>query len=39
VSRPDGVANRPSEGGWPVAGELDGDLPSVARFSVQGRVV
>jgi hypothetical protein len=39
ASRPDGVANRPSEGGWPVAGELDGGLPPVARFSVQGRVV
>jgi hypothetical protein len=36
--RPDGVANRPSEGEGPVAGELDGGLPSVARFSVQGGV-
>jgi hypothetical protein len=33
------VANRPSEGEGPVAGELDGGLPQVARFSVQGRVV
>jgi hypothetical protein len=32
--RPDGVANRPSEGEGPVAGELDGGLPPVARFSV-----
>jgi hypothetical protein len=38
-SRPDGVANRPSEGEGPVAGELDGGLPPVARFSVQGKVV
>ena len=37
--RPDGVANRPSEGEGPVAGELDGGLPPVARFSIQGRVV
>jgi hypothetical protein len=34
-----GLANRPSEGEGPVAGELDGGLPPVARFSVQGRVV
>jgi hypothetical protein len=34
--RPDGMANRPSEGEGPVAGELDGGLPPVARFSVQG---
>jgi hypothetical protein len=33
------MANRPSEGVGPVAGELDGGLPPVARFSVQGRVV
>jgi hypothetical protein len=39
ASRADGVANRPSEGEGPVAGELDGGLPPVARFSVQGRVV
>jgi hypothetical protein len=39
ASRPDGMANRPSEGVGPVAGELDGGLPPVARFSVQGRVV
>jgi hypothetical protein len=39
ASRPDGVANRPSEGEGPVAGELDDGLPPVARFSVQGRVV
>jgi hypothetical protein len=32
-------ANRPSEGEGPVAGGLDGGLPPVARFSVQGRVV
>jgi hypothetical protein len=37
--RPDGVANRSSEGEGPVAGELDGGLPPVARFSIQGRVV
>jgi hypothetical protein len=37
--RPDDVANRPSEGEGPVAGELDGGLPPVARFLVQGRVV
>jgi hypothetical protein len=39
ASRPDGVANRPSEGVGPVTSELDGGLPPVARFSVQGRVV
>jgi hypothetical protein len=39
ASRPDGVANRPSEGEGPVAGELDGGLPPVARFLVRGRVV
>jgi hypothetical protein len=32
-------ANWPSEGEGPVAGELDGDLPPVALFLVQGRVV
>jgi hypothetical protein len=32
-------ANRPSEGEGPVAGGLDGGLPPVARFLVQGRVV
>jgi hypothetical protein len=32
-------ANRPSEGEGSVAGGLDGGLPPVARFSVQGRVV
>jgi hypothetical protein len=37
--QPDGMANRPSEGEGPVAGELDDGLPPVARFSVQGRVV
>jgi hypothetical protein len=37
--RPDGVANRSSEGEGPVAGELDGGLPPMARFSVQGMVV
>jgi hypothetical protein len=32
-------ANRSSGGERPVAGGLDGGLPPVARFSVQGRVV
>jgi hypothetical protein len=32
-------ANRPSGGERPVAGGLDGGLPPMARFSVQGRVV
>jgi hypothetical protein len=32
-------ANWPSEGEGPVAGGLDGGLPPVARFLVQGRVV
>jgi hypothetical protein len=32
-------ANRPSEGEGLVAGRLDGGLPPVARFSVQGMVV
>jgi hypothetical protein len=32
-------ANRPSEGEGPAAGGLDGGLPPVTRFSVQGRVV
>jgi hypothetical protein len=37
--RPDGMANRPSEGEGPFSGELDGGLLPVARFSVQGGVV
>jgi hypothetical protein len=43
ASRPDGVGE-PVEragggGGKPATGGLDGGLPPVARFSVQGRVV